>query len=132
MQIEIDYDENTFQYYWKMHDGPEEIDYSFGYCNTLKECFAEIESVRQSIAEDYVSDRQRATKATQVNNPLATQIIEELDLYGSYWPPKVANMIDVIADAIEIRADKQLELDPIEVVEWLRDEAVQARLNPHQ
>jgi hypothetical protein len=41
-------------------------------------------------------------------------------------------MLDIIADAIEIRADKQLELDPIEVVEWLRDEAVQARLNPHQ
>ena len=132
MQIEIGYDENTFQYYWKMHDGPEEIDYIFGYCNTLKECFAEIESARQSIAKDYMSNKQRAPKATQVNNPLATQIIEELDLYGSYWPTKVANMIDVIADAIEIRADKQLELDPIEVVEWLREEAVQARLNPHQ
>ena len=132
MQIEIGYDENTIQYYWKMHDGPEEIDYSFGYCNTLKECFAEIESTRQFIAEDYVSDKQRAPKATQVNNPLATQIIEELDLYGSYWPPKVANMLNVVADAIEIRADKKLELDPIEVVEWLRDEAVQARLNPHR
>lgn len=132
MQIEITYDENTFQYYWTMHDGPEELDYNFGYCNTLKECFAEIDATRTAIGSNYAHDKQNPPKATQVNNPLATQIIEELGLYGSYWPPKVANMIDVIADAIEIRADKKLELDPIEVVEWLRDEAVQARLNLRQ
>lgn len=132
MLVNIEYSPYALRYDWKLWDGPEGVDHMHGYCNTLKECFAAIESARRSIAEDYMSDKQNHPKATQVNNPLATQIIEELDLYGSYWPPKVANMIDVIADAIEIRADKKLELDPIEVVEWLRDEAVQARLNQRQ
>lgn len=65
------------------------------------------------------------TKAKHV--PLYQIIRNELDLYGGVWPQKLANMFDLIADQVEERGDKNLELDPGEVAEWLRGEAELAR-----
>jgi hypothetical protein len=55
--------------------------------------------------------------------PLFYVIQEELDLYGSVWPPKLAMLLDLIADRVEQRGDKGDDLDPGETAEWLRDEA---------
>lgn len=55
--------------------------------------------------------------------PLFYVIQEELDLYGSVWPPKLARLLDLIADRVEQRGDKGDDLDPGETAEWLRDEA---------
>ena len=55
--------------------------------------------------------------------PLFYVIQEELDLYGSVWPPKLARLLELIADRVEQRGDKGDDLDPGETAEWLRDEA---------
>lgn len=65
------------------------------------------------------------TKAKHV--PLYQIIRNELSLYGGIWPQKLANMFDLIADQVEERGNKKLELDPGEVAEWLRGEAELAR-----
>jgi len=62
------------------------------------------------------------TKAKHV--PLYQIIRNEL---GCIWPQNLANMFDLIADQVEERGDKKLELDPGEVAEWLRGEAELAR-----
>ena len=55
--------------------------------------------------------------------PLFYVIQEELDLYGNVWPPKLAMLMELIADRVEQRGDKGDDLDPGETAEWLRDEA---------
>lgn len=59
--------------------------------------------------------------------PLFYVIQEELDLYGSMWPPKLSMLLELIADKVEKRGDKGRDLDPGETAEWLREEARLAR-----
>lgn len=59
--------------------------------------------------------------------PLFYVIQEELDLYGSMWPPKLSMLLELIADKVEKRGDKGWDLDPSETAEWLRQEARLAR-----
>lgn len=55
--------------------------------------------------------------------PLFYVIQEELDLYESVWLPKLAMLLELIADRVEQRGDKGDDLDPGETAEWLRNEA---------
>lgn len=52
---------------------------------------------------------------------------DELDLYGSLWPGKLARIFEVIADQVEHRGAIQYDLDPGETADWLRMEADYAR-----
>jgi len=59
----------------------------------------------------------------KVDDPLYIKIQSELDLYGSIWPPKLAQMFELIADIVEHRGSIDYDLDPGETADWLRNEA---------
>lgn len=55
--------------------------------------------------------------------PLYKRLISELDLYGSLLPGKFSLIFQFIADVIEARGVKDLDRDPGETADWLRQEA---------
>lgn len=64
------------------------------------------------------------------DDPLYKRIQAELDLYGSIWPPKLAQMFELIADIAEYRGSIDYDRDPGETADWLRQEAAKvAELN---
>lgn len=58
-----------------------------------------------------------------IDDPLYKKIQLELDLYGSIWPPKLAQMFELIADIAEYRGSIDYDRDPGETADWLRNEA---------
>lgn len=62
-----------------------------------------------------------------MDRPLFEIVRDELDLYGSLWPGKLARIFEVIADQVEHRGAIQYDLDPGETADWLRMEADYAR-----
>lgn len=61
------------------------------------------------------------------DDPLYKRIQSELDLYGSIWPPKLAQMFELIADIAEYRGSIDYDRDPGETADWLRNEAKKVR-----
>ena len=61
--------------------------------------------------------------AVAIDDPLYKKIQSELDLYGSIWPPKLAQMFELIADIAEHRGSIDYDRDPGETADWLRNEA---------
>ena len=57
------------------------------------------------------------------DDPLYKRLQSELDLYGSIWPPKFAQMFELIADIAEHRGSIDYDRDPGETADWLRNEA---------
>ena len=63
----------------------------------------------------------------KTDGPLYLRIQSELDLYGSLWPPKLAQMFELIADIAEHRGSIDYDRDPGETADWLRNEAKKVR-----
>lgn len=59
----------------------------------------------------------------KADDHLYFKIQSELDLYGSMWPPKIALIFEFLANIIEQRGAKDLDRDPGETADWLRQEA---------
>jgi len=57
------------------------------------------------------------------SDPLYVRMQSELDLYGSIWPPKLALIFEFLADIVEQRGATDLDRDPGETADWLRQEA---------
>lgn len=49
-----------------------------------------------------------------------------MNLYGSLWPQQFATMLNTIANHVEQRGARQLDLDPVETADWLREQAHKA------
>lgn len=62
-----------------------------------------------------------------MSRPLYRRLLEVGDLYGSLWPGKLALLLETIADEIETRGNRRLDLDPGEVADWLHVEAQAAK-----
>ena len=59
------------------------------------------------------------------------EVRDELNLYGSLWPQQFAKILATIANHVEQRGARGLDLDPGETSDWLRDQA-QKTLNEFQ
>lgn len=51
------------------------------------------------------------------------EVRDELDLYGSRWSHQFAKILTIIANHVEQRGARKLDLDPGETSDWLRDQA---------
>lgn len=53
MTLHIYYDERHQEFVWKLHDGPDGIEYAQGAEDSLLECFLAVERARTEIAHQY-------------------------------------------------------------------------------
>jgi hypothetical protein len=65
---------------------------------------------------------------SDLNTPLYKIIQRELGLYESRWPRAIAKILNILADEIETRGTRGLDLDPGETSDWLRHEASRVAL----
>ena len=65
---------------------------------------------------------QTMTDSPEEETPLYIGTQQELNLYGSMWPPKLAMIFEFLANVIEQRGAKGLDRDPGETADWLRIE----------
>lgn len=60
------------------------------------------------------------------NEPLWQSIREDLDLYGSDWPPKLALILNHIASKLKTPEEQAFVCTTNDVARWLEDEARRA------
>jgi hypothetical protein len=77
----------------------------------------------ETAVKDFCEAEERRIFKAEKSDPLYVRMQSELDLYGSIWPPKLALMFEFLADIIEQRGAKDLDRDPGETADWLRQEA---------
>lgn len=66
---------------------------------------------------------------SDLEKPLYKTIQKELGLYESRWPRAIAKILNILADEIETRGTRGVDLDPGETSDWLRYEATKATSN---
>lgn len=97
----------------------------------LVEIGASLKMDHESFVEFMIEDAIKSLEVVKKNknslvaaeDPLYKKIQSELDLYGSIWPPKFAQMFELIADIAEYRGSIDYDRDPGETADWLRNEA---------
>jgi hypothetical protein len=97
----------------------------------LVEIGASLKMGHESFVEFMIEDAIKSMEFFEENkylpqkpgDPLYKRIQSELDLYGSIWPPKLAQMFELIADIVEYRGSIDYDRDPGETADWLRQEA---------
>lgn len=85
------------------------------------ESFAEF--MIETAVRDFREVEEGRIYKAEASDPLYVRMQSELDLYGSIWPPKLALMFGFLADVVEQRGAKDLDRDPGETADWLRQEA---------
>lgn len=101
----------------------------------LVEIGASLKMDHESFVEFMIEDAIKSLEVVKKNknslvtaeDPLYKKIQSELDLYGSIWPPKLAQMFELIADIAEYRGSIDYDRDPGETADWLRNEAKKVR-----
>lgn len=101
----------------------------------LVEMGASLKMDHESFVEFMIEDAVKSMEFFEENkylpqkpdDPLYKRIQAELDLYGSIWPPKLAQMFELIADIAEHRGSIDYDRDPGETADWLRNEAKKVR-----
>jgi len=88
------------------------------------ETFAEF--MIETAMKDFREVENQAIVPSTTSDPLYIRLQSELDLYGSMWPPKLAIILEFLADSIEQRGATGLDRDPGETSDWLRQEARKA------
>lgn len=58
-----------------------------------------------------------------MKQPLWEQLRQELDLYGSDWPPKLALILNAIASQLKTPEDRAFVCTTNDVAKWLEQEA---------
>ena len=95
---------------------------SFGAQHRMhEEIFAEF--ILKTIISDFYAVEKGSVETIESDAPLYRRMQQELDLYGSMWRPKLTMMLAFLADVIEQRGAEDLDRDPGETADWLRQEA---------
>lgn len=92
-------------------------------CAQVSQCHLIPENLRTQVAEYLHETRMKAFTIPNFDKPLMQTILEELNLHGSMQPEQLASLLELIADFVEHRGFNDLDQDPGETADWLREEA---------
>ena len=77
----------------------------------------------ESAVESLASVQEKPTVKAQPEVPLYKRLEEVLGLHGKVWPSKFGPLFEFLAAVIEVRGEQDLDRDPGETADWLRQEA---------
>ena len=96
-------------------------------CAQISQCHLIPANVRAEVASYLHEVRMKVFTGPDLEKPLYRTIQAELDLYGSFWPGKIATLLELLAEFVEHRGLIEYDRDPGETADWLLTEAKTAK-----